>query len=72
MIIDIYVIKFQKYEMAKKNTYESKIELGRSDPKSIWKIFKELGAYRKANACESNINIILGEQLITNESDLSE
>ena len=29
-------------EMAKKNTYQSKIEEGRSDPKTIWKIFKEL------------------------------
>ena len=38
-------------EMAKKNTYQSKIE-GRSDPKTIWKIFKELGANRKDNSCE--------------------
>ena len=57
--------------MTKKNTYESKKEASRSDPQSIWKIFKELGASRKVNSCESNINIKLGEQLITNESDLS-
>ena len=57
--------------MAKKNTYQSKIEEGRSDPKTIWKISKELGANRKANSFESNINIKLGEQLETNESDLS-
>ena len=49
-----------------------KIKEDRSDPKSIWKIFKELGANRKANSCESNIKITLGEQLITNESDSSE
>ena len=62
----------KQIEMAKKNTYQSKIEEGRSDPKTIWKIFKELGANRKANSCGSNINIKLGEQLITNEWDLSE
>ena len=58
--------------IAKKNTYQSKIEEGRSDHKTIWKIFNELGANHKENSCESNINIKIGEQLITNESDLSE
>ena len=62
----------KQIEMAKKNTYQSKIEEGRSDPKTIWKIFKELGANLRENSCESNINIKLGEQLITNELDLSE
>ena len=47
--------------MAKKDTYQSKIEDGKSDPKSIWKIFKELGANSKANNCESNISIKLGD-----------
>ena len=59
-------------EMAKKNTYQSKIEEGQSDPISIWKIFKELGANRKTNSSESNINIKQGEQMITNETDLFE
>ena len=62
----------KQIEMAKKNAYKSKIEECRSDPKTIWKIFKGLGANGKANSCESNINIKLGEQLITNELDLSE
>ena len=54
------------------NTYQSKIEEGSSYPKTIWKIFKELGTNCKENSCVSNINIKIGEQLITNESDLSE
>ncbi|MCG8112744.1 MAG: reverse transcriptase domain-containing protein [Candidatus Thiodiazotropha taylori] len=58
-------------ELSKKNTYQSKIEEGKSDPKSIWKIFRELGANRKGNSCESNINIKLGEQTITNETELT-
>ena len=59
-------------EIKKKNTYQSKIEEGRSDPKSTWKIFKELGANRKTNSSESNINIKLGEQMIISETDLAE
>ena len=38
-------------EVAKQDTYQSKIEEGKSDPRSIWKLFKELGASRKGNAC---------------------
>ena len=48
--------------MAKKNTYQSKIKEGQSDPRSIWKIFKELGANRKTNSSESNINIKQGDK----------
>ena len=62
----------KQIEIEKKNTYQSKIEEGRSDPKSIWKIFKELGANRKTNSSNSNINIELGEQMITSETDLAE
>ena len=59
----------KQIEMAKKNTYQSKIEEGQSDPRSFWKIFKELGANRKTNSSESNINIKQGDQMITNETD---
>ena len=62
----------KQIEMAKKDTYQSKIEDGKSDPKSIWKIFKELGANSKANNCESNISIKLGDHLIKNETVLTE
>ena len=48
-------------EKAKQETYQSKIEEGKSDPKSIWKLFEELGANGKGNNSESDINIKLGE-----------
>ena len=47
--------------MAKKKTYESKVG------QTLY-----LFANRKANSCESRINIKPGEQLITNQSNLSE
>ena len=33
-------------EAAKKKTYQSKIEEGKSDPRTIWKLFKEFGINR--------------------------
>ena len=52
---------------AKKTTYENKIEIGKDDPKSIWKIFKEFGA---SNKSKTNNNEILGININgKNESD---
>ena len=51
-------------ECAKKETYQSKIEDGHSDPKSIWKLFKELGANRKSTSDELNLNINVGDRVI--------
>ena len=48
-------------EKAKQETYQSKIEESKSDPKSIWKLFKEPGANGKGNNSEPGINIKLGE-----------
>ena len=41
---------------SKKQSYEKKIEEGKSDPKSIWKIFKEHGASSKKIQKSNNIN----------------
>ena len=57
---------------AKKETYQSKIEEGQSDPRSIWKLFKELGASGKGSKDGPNINLKLGDRLVTNEPDLIE
>ena len=59
-------------ENAKKETYQSEIEEGQSDPRSIWKLFKELGANGKGSKDSPNINLKLGDRLVTNESDLTE
>ena len=59
-------------ENAKKETYQSKIEEGLSDPRSIWKLFKELRANGKGSKDDPNINLKLGYRLVANESDLTE
>ena len=55
-------------EKAKQENYQSKIEEGKSDPKSIWTLFKELGANGKGNNSERQT----GEQLVTHEADLTQ
>ena len=59
-------------ERAKTETYQAKIEEGQSDPKSIWKIFKELGTNKKGSNDESNLNINLGDRVTTDDSDLTD
>ena len=56
-------------EKSKKETYQSKIEEGHSDTKSIWNLFKELGANVKGNNDIPNLNISVGNRVVTNESD---
>ena len=74
--IEAYKVLWNKVsrliENAKKRMYQSKIEEGQSDPRSIWKLFKELGANGKGNKDGPNINLKLGDRLVTNESDLTE
>ena len=58
--------------ISKKETYQSKIEEGKSDPRTIWKIFKEFGMNYKECQNASKFSLKLDDQIITNESDLSD
>ena len=57
---------------AKPSTYESKIEEGKDDPKSIWKIFKEFGASCKKGEGNDCLHIKAGDSVISNDFDLAE
>ena len=59
-------------EIAKHKTYQSKIEEGKSNPRKIWKLFKEFGINCKRNGGENNFGIKCDNNMITNESDLAE
>ena len=59
-------------ETAKKKTYESKNEEGKSDPRTIWKLFKEFGVKDKGNDGVQNFGLKYENDLITNESELTE
>ena len=57
--IDEYRILRNKVSMmidsAKKETYQMKVEEGKDDPRSIWKIFKQFGACKKES---TKVNIL--------------
>ena len=59
-------------EKSKKESYQSKIEDGQTDPRTIWKLFKELGANQKGGNDDPNLNINVGDRVITDENDLTD
>ena len=59
-------------DIAKKETYQFKIEEGKDDPRSIWKIFNEMGMKNKENDKTINSKIKLEENFITKESEVAE
>ena len=59
-------------EKSKKESYQSKIEDRQTDPRTIWKLFKELGANRKGGNDDTNLNINVGDRVITDENDLTD
>ena len=57
---------------AKTKTYQTKIEEGKSDPRTIWKLFKDFGMKGKGNSGENNLGIKCENELITKESELAD
>ena len=57
---------------SKKSSYERKIEEGKSDPKSIWKIFREHGASSKnKNTCNIINNIKVNDRDVNDKAEIA-
>ena len=52
-------------------TYKSKIEVGKDDPQSIWKLFKEFGASYKKNHNEDILGLSINEEIVSDHSELA-
>ena len=63
---------FASRNTAKKETYKSKVEEGKSDPRNIWRLFKEFGMDKEGNRNQSNLRLKIDDKFISNESDLTE
>ena len=59
-------------DIARKKTYQSKIEDGKSDPRTIWKLFKEFGINGRVKDNENTFGIKCESGMITNETDLTQ
>ena len=57
---------------AKTKTYQPTNEEGKSDARTIWKLFKEFRMKGKGNSGENNLEIKCENELITKESDLAD
>lgn len=55
---------------AKNEVYKNKIEEGKDDPRSIWKIFRQFGTSNKTNE-KDDINIIADDNIISNDQDIA-
>lgn len=57
---------------SKKATYKNKIEQGKDDPKSIWKLFKEFGASNKNTGNTHNIlGLNVNGEFVANHDELA-
>ena len=57
---------------SKETTYQSKIEEGKNDPRSIWKIFKEFGASTKWDNNDKILGLNIDDKVVTDETILAE
>ena len=44
-------------DTVKKEAYQTKIEEGKDNPRSIWKLFKQCGMYKKGSSKVNNFEI---------------
>ncbi|MCG8078589.1 MAG: hypothetical protein JAY75_20420 [Candidatus Thiodiazotropha taylori] len=58
-------------QAAKRSTYKTKIEEGKDDPRSIWKLFKEFGANSKKDENKDFLNLKIGDKIISEDIDLA-
>ena len=56
---------------AKNNMYKTKIEKGKDEPCTIWKIFKEFGASRKTGAKDAILGLNENDRLISDENEIA-
>ena len=57
--------------LAKKETYQTKIEEGKDYLRSIWKLFKQFGMSKKGNAKVDNFEIKVNNDLTSDNQEIS-
>ena len=58
-------------DTAKKEAYQTKIEEGKDDPRSIWKLFKQIGMYKKGSSKLNNFKIKKDNDIISDDLDIA-
>ena len=60
---------FVMIQESKSATYKNKIENGKDDPKTIWKIFKEFGASNKKSDDNNILGLRINDKIVSDNSD---
>ena len=60
-----------RIQEAKQSVYKTKLEEGKDDPKTIWKLFKEFGANSKKGDDSGCLEIRKSDDIISNDLDLA-
>ena len=58
-------------DSAKKETYQTKVEEGKDDPRSIWKLFKQFGTCKNGSTKVNNFKINMNNVTISNDLDIA-
>ena len=58
-------------DKAKTETYQTKVEEGKDDPRSIWKLFKQFGASKKGTSKVNNFEIKTNNDIISDDLDIA-
>ena len=58
-------------DKAKKETYQTKVEEGKGDPRSIWKLFKQFGTSKKGTSKVNNFEIKTKNDIISDDLDIA-
>ena len=58
-------------DSAKKETYQTKVEDGKDDPSSIWKLFKQFGTSKKGSAKNNSFEFKINNKTISNDLDIA-
>ena len=58
-------------DLAKKETYQTKVKGGKDDPRSIWKLFKQFGTTKKGTSKVNNFEIKINNNIISNDLDIA-
>ena len=58
-------------DSAKNETYQMKIEEGKNDPRSVWKLFQQYGTNKKGSSNDSSFEIKVNDNVISNDQDIA-
>ena len=58
-------------DSAKNETYQMKIEEGKNDPRSVWKLFQQFGTNKKGSSNDSSFEIKVNDNIISNDQNIA-